>query len=114
MKIKIEYSEIDFPKIKQLILKQKFEPKIIFYFFNLYIIWLLRNNKEFEKAVIESKNVSKSFIDSGLISWYFMAKRMRGPSFTRSFLSDKELSYKKTHFFLAGFSNNLYFKLIKH
>ena len=100
----LDYSAADYPTLRTLMLHNRFPGKTIFNFLNLYSVWLFKHNPVFRESVTAMRDISKTLIDSGVISVFLRSKRLRGPTFTRSILNDPELLAHKTHFFL-GFND---------
>ncbi len=97
-------------------LKQNKQTKIL-NFLNLHELYQFNKEKIYQKAVIEKNNIN--FIDGFVISAYLSfnnikrVPRVRGPTFTRSFLSNPDLSKNKRHFFI-GFDNKDFKNLKKN
>ena len=74
-------------------------------FLNLHDLYQSSKNESFKKSLLNKENLN--FIDGFVISAYLSiinlkrAPRLRGPTFTREFLSNKKLSENKTHFFIG-------------
>jgi len=74
-------------------------------FLNLHDLYQISKNESFKKSLLKKENLN--FIDGFVISAYLSITnlkripRVRGPTFTREFLSNKELSKNKTHFFIG-------------
>jgi len=73
-------------------------------FLNLHDLYQVSKNELFKKSLSGKENIN--FIDGFVISAYLSitnlkrVPRIRGPTFTRDFLSSKELSGNKKHFFI--------------
>ena len=74
-------------------------------FLNLHDIYQFKKNILFRRAITRRENLN--FIDGFVISAYLSlfnlrrVPRTRGPTFTRDFLSNPELSKNKVHFFIG-------------
>ena len=74
-------------------------------FLNLHDLYHISTNKLFKQSILKEENIN--FIDGFIISAYLSITnlkkipRIRGPTFTRDFLSNKKLSENKTHFFIG-------------
>jgi N-acetylglucosaminyldiphosphoundecaprenol N-acetyl-beta-D-mannosaminyltransferase len=74
-------------------------------FLNLHDLYQAENEPLFRNAILGEQNLN--FIDGFIISAYLSltnmkrVPRLRGPTFTRDFLSDKKQSANKTHFFIG-------------
>ena len=74
-------------------------------FLNLHDIYQLNKNQIFRNTLFKKENLN--FIDGFIISVYLSLTnlkkipRISGPIFTRNFLSNKNLSENKTHFFIG-------------
>ena len=91
-------------------LKSNHQRKIL-NFLNLHDIYQAENEPLFRKSILCEENLN--FIDGFIISAYFSltklkrVPRIRGPTFTRDFLSNKEQSANKTHIFIGLEKNDL-------
>lgn len=74
----------------------------IFVFTNLYTIYWLNKNKKYLDLLSKKQNVF--FCDSKPLSKILKKTQLRGPTFTKSFLSSARAK-KKKHFFI-GINNN--------
>ncbi|MEM4605427.1 MAG: WecB/TagA/CpsF family glycosyltransferase [Candidatus Pacearchaeota archaeon] len=92
--------------IKKLILfiKESQERKI-FGFLNQHDIYHIKNNKTFEESLSHYFNINllDGFFPAFFLSLKKLKKvsRVRGPTFTRELLSNKEHSSSKKHFFIG-------------
>ncbi len=74
-------------------------------FLNLHDIYYANNDPSFKKSLLDPQNFN--FIDGFVISAFFSivnlrrVPRIRGPTFTRDFLSAANLSKSKKHFFIV-------------
>ncbi len=74
-------------------------------FLNLHDLYQSSKNESFKKFLLDKENLN--FIDGFVISVHLSiinlkrVPRLRGPTFTREFLSNKKLSENKTHFFIG-------------
>ncbi|MBU3923548.1 MAG: WecB/TagA/CpsF family glycosyltransferase [Nanoarchaeota archaeon] len=85
-------------------LKSNKERKILS-FLNQHDLYQLNNEPLFKEALLKKYNLN--FIDGSTISVYLSLTnlrkipRIRGPTFTKDFLSEKNLSKNKRHFFIG-------------
>ncbi|NPE27145.1 WecB/TagA/CpsF family glycosyltransferase [Methanococcoides sp. SA1] len=74
-------------------------------FLNLHDIYQFNKEEEFQKSLLKKEGMN--FIDGFAISLYLSIinfkkiVRVRGPTFTRDFLLDKDLPKNKSHFFIG-------------
>jgi len=74
-------------------------------FLNLHDLYHYSKNESSKKSILDDKSLN--FIDGFTISVYLSLTnlkkipRIRGPTFTRDFLSNRKLSENKTHFFIG-------------
>jgi N-acetylglucosaminyldiphosphoundecaprenol N-acetyl-beta-D-mannosaminyltransferase len=79
--------------------------KLFLNFLNLHDMYQFNKEPIFKKSLLENKNIN--FIDGFIISAYLSlvnlkkVPRIRGPTFTKDFLSNPNLSKDKTHFFIG-------------
>jgi len=105
---KIKFQHENFSSLRDKIKNKEFGDKVIFNFLNSNDMYNIKKNSEFKKSLENQKDVKNvnfidGFINTAVLSFKNMKKinRMRGPSFTHEFLSDKELSKNKKHFFIG-------------
>jgi len=74
-------------------------------FLNLHDLYQSSKNKTFKESLLNKKSLN--YIDGFIISLYLSitnlrkVSRVRGPTFTKDFLSNKKLSENKIHFFIS-------------
>ncbi len=102
---KIKFQHESFPSLKEKIKKGLGNKTTIFNFINSHDLYNFKKIPEFRKSLEKDRNIN--FIDGFIISLLVSIKnfkivnRIRGPSFTQEFLSDRELSKEKKHFFIG-------------
>lgn len=96
---KIKFHSYRFWELKDLFMKGFFKEKTIFNFLNSQSIYCFKTKKEYREVILRPHNFN--FIDGGVISLYLRGKRLRGPSFTDSFIRDKDLVFEGKHFFIG-------------
>jgi len=73
--------------------------KLVFSFLNMYSLYLFKKEKVFTEAV--SNNFNLNFPDGKPLAWRLGTPQIRGPTFTKKFLSSP-LAKEKKHFFVGG------------
>lgn len=73
--------------------------KLVLSFLNMYSLYLFKKEKIFSQAISNEFNLN--FPDGKLISWRLRVPQIRGPTFTRKFLSSS-IAKSKKHFFIGG------------
>ncbi len=96
---RLTLNSITFKNLKKLMLGDFFKKKTIFNFVNSNSIYFFKGNRSYEEYILNEKNFN--FIDGAVISIYLKGKRLRGPSFTKTFFQDKDLLKNKKHFFIG-------------
>lgn len=108
---KLYFENKTFLELKKEFLEGKVSKKQIFNFLNAYSVYLFRIHKRFKNSIFKYQNLN--FPDGATLSFVLFLlnfkkiKRLKGPNFTYSFLSDCELNKNKKHLFIGLDKNSL-------
>src|SRR6056297_1356610 len=88
-------------KIKNKIKKDEFKGRKIINFINTYGVYHFIKTPEFYVSIKKSRQEVLNFIDSFSVAAILNGKRIRGPSFTKAMLQDRDIFENNKHFFIG-------------